>query len=149
DRLEKCERYILADDRRRLEEPLVFRLEAIDAGRKDRLGGRWYLHVFRCPGQAINAGFANEHVGFDQGPHALFQEKWISLSSRYKELTQGIQSRVVSHKGPKQLFSTDDGQRVNAQHAKVGLPDPGVLVLGPVIDKQKQLCRWHALDEPI
>jgi len=72
-------RQILADDRRDLEEALVFGRQAVDARGQDRLDGRRDLDRPGVLAEAVRTALPDEHLHLDEGPDALLQKERVAL----------------------------------------------------------------------
>ena len=72
DRQKQCERNILSDYGRGLEQLLLFSWQPVDAGGQDRLDCGWDLHCVEGLGEAIAAALAHEGLGLHEGSDALF-----------------------------------------------------------------------------
>ena len=90
------EGHILADDRGRLEQPLLLRREAVDAGRQDRLHGARHLDGRECPGQLVATALADQHPGLHECPHALLEEEGIALGPLDEEALERAQVGAAS-----------------------------------------------------
>ena len=145
--VEQHERHVLANDRSRLEQPLVFGREPVDPGRQDHLHGRRDLDCLDGPGQTIGAAFPGEHTRLHERPDALLDEKGIAASDQ-KPLER-LQPRVVTQEGTQELARTLGRERVEPELAVVGFAPPAVLVLGPVVDEQEEPGRGQTLDQAI
>ncbi len=86
-------RHVLADDRGRLQELLVFGLQAVDARGDDRVNRAGYLDPDRVLAEAIGAALADEDPGVDQRAHALFEEERIALRAFDQEAAHGRRGR--------------------------------------------------------
>ena len=63
--------HLQANDRRRLQQPLLLGRQAVDAGRQDGLYRRRHLDGRHRPRQAIGSRRADQHPGFHQGADTL------------------------------------------------------------------------------
>ena len=94
------ERHVLADDRGRLEQPLVLGCQAVDAGREDRLDRRRHLDRRGVVRQPVGAPFTDQRPGFHQGPDALLEEQRIALGpldeGALERVDAGVRSRAGS-----------------------------------------------------
>ena len=84
--LEQRQGHLRADHRRRLQQALLLRRQPVDARREHRLHRGWHLHGGQGSGQTIGAALPHQHPGFDQRPHAFFQEKRIAPRALDEEL---------------------------------------------------------------
>ena len=90
DGLEECERYILADDGRRLKKTLLLRWQPINSGGKDSLHCCRYLGVLNRFGKTIISSLTCQNICFYECPDTLLQEEWIPLVRPIKSGLSGI-----------------------------------------------------------
>src|SRR5262245_30795145 len=95
-RLQKRERHVLADNRSRLEQPLVLGSEPVDADGQDRLRRSGDLQTLPGLLEPIRPALAREDLRLDQRPDALFEEERVSFRSLDKELLYGRQTGIGS-----------------------------------------------------
>ena len=90
------EGHILADDRGRLEQPLLLRREAVDAGRQNRLHGARHRDGRERPAELVAAALADQHPGLHECPHALLEEEGIALGPLDEEALERAQVGAAS-----------------------------------------------------
>jgi hypothetical protein len=96
DRLEQGEGHVLADDGRRLQEPLVLGREPVDARGQDGLGRGRNLEALGRLRQAIRPPLARQDPRLDERPDALLEEERVPLGSLDQEPLEGLDGRVVA-----------------------------------------------------
>ena len=138
-----------ADDCGGLEQALVLRWQAVDAGRQHRLHRGRHLDCQQRLRQMIGPRRADQHPGFHQGADALLQKEGIAAGAGDQEGCERRQTGVVPQEGLQKFLGTRGGERVEAQLRVVGLAAPAVLVLGAVIDQEQEPRRRQALDQAI
>ena len=79
DRLKQRERYVMADDRGRLEQTLLFDGQTIDARRQDGLDAGRDLDGVDGLNETIRAGLPDERLRLHKGSDALLEEERVSL----------------------------------------------------------------------
>ena len=84
-RLEDPQRHVLADHRRGLEQALLPRRQAVDAGGQDGVHGGRDPDGLQLRIQTVGAAFTDERPGLDQGPHTLLEKEGIALGSPDQE----------------------------------------------------------------
>ena len=140
---------LMADDRRRLEKPFGFGIEAVDPCGEDGLHGRWHLHsVERC-GQAIPSWSADQGLRLDECADTLFEEERVAFGALDQEPLEPIQRRVVTEQTAEELFSAAEGQWIDPDLGVIRLAGPAVLILGTVAHEQEEAGGRKALDEPV
>ena len=149
DRLQQCERHILADHGRRLEQLLVFRSEAVDASGQDRLRRGRKLQGLDRAREPVGTAFPRESPRLDQGPHALLEEEGIALRTVDQESAEILKPSASPEQGLQQLRRTGQRQGVEPHLLVVGLVSPDMPVLRPVIHQQEQPRRRHALHQQV
>src|SRR5262249_30123528 len=148
-RLKQQKRHIHADDRSRLQQPLVLGGKPVNAGGENSLGRcgdlqrLWRLH------ETISTAHAGERFRFDQCPDALLEEEGVALGPLYQELLEGPQSGVIPEQSHQQLVGVLGWQGIDPELAIVGLIAPGVAMLGAVVDEEQEARRWQAVDEMV
>jgi hypothetical protein len=143
------ERHILADDRGRLEQPLVLGCQAVDPGREDRLDRRRYLDRRGVGRQPVGPPFTDQRLGFRERPHALLEEQRVAFRPINEGALERVQARVGPEQARQEIVRTLRPQRVDAELSVVRLATPTVVVLGPVVGEQQQPGRRQALNEAI
>src|SRR5262249_2706884 len=131
--MEQDKRHVLADDRGRLEQLFVLRREPVDSGRQNDLDGCWNLDGLDRASQIVRAALTRERTRLLQRPDALLDEEGVP--SFHERPLEGRQGRVVAQESAQELVRTLGRQSVETQLAIVGLADPTVLILGPVVDE--------------
>jgi hypothetical protein len=149
DGLQERERHVLPDDGGGLEEALVLGRQPVDARREDCLRRRRDLPRVRRLRHPIGPPLSDEHLGFHEGLHALFQEEGVPLGPLDQHPRERLEGPVLAQQGVEQRFGALWWQRVDPQLEVVGLAAPGVLVLGPVVDEEQDAGRRQALDEAV
>jgi len=103
----------------------------------------------RRPRNPIGPPFSDEHLGLYKRPYALLEEEWIPVGSRDQCPLERLKGRILAEHCIEQFFGTLGSQRIDPQLDIVGLPTPGVLVLGPVVDEEQDSIRREALHQTI
>jgi hypothetical protein len=149
DGLHEREGHVLPNDGGRLEEALVLGGEPIDAGCEDRLCRRRDLQRLRLSRHPVGPSLPDEHLGLHEGLHGLFQEEGVALGPRDQHPLERSNGSVLAQQGIQQRVGAGGLQRVDPQLEVVGLPAPGVLVFGTVVDEEQDARRREALDQPV
>jgi hypothetical protein len=104
--LEERKRHILPDNGGGLEQALVLGQQPVDACRQDRLRRRRDLQrVYRLR-QPIGSPLPRQDPRLHEGPHALLQEKGISLRPRDQRPLEQVESPILAQQPIQQLFGT-------------------------------------------
>ena len=137
DRLQQRVGHILADDRGRLEQPLVLGGQAVDARREDRLDRRRAPGCVdgRAPGDRRRARRPARRSR--PGAHALLEEERLPSRALDQEPLERLEARSRARAGCRAARRRSRRQSGRAEAAVVGLAAPGVLVLGPVVHEQQ------------
>ena len=133
---EQRERHVLSDDGGDLQEPLVVRSQPVDARREHGLDGGRDLDRLDWLEQPIPSALSLERSGLHEPPDRLLEEERVSAA--HQELLERREPGVLAEEGIQELAGALDGQRAQPYVAVVGLPAPGVLVLGPVRHQEQE-----------
>ena len=79
-----------ADDRRRLEEALLLRRQAIDPGGQHRLDRGGHRQSVEGGAELVGPWFPDQHARLDQGADTLFQEERIPFGARNQQGVSGV-----------------------------------------------------------
>ena len=146
---EERQRHVLADDRRRLEQPLGLGRQAVDARCQDGLHSGGNPQLRDGPGETIGAAVPRQRRGLHQGPHALLDEKGVRLRPLDQEALERAEGGVGPEQSLEELVGAFGRQGIDTELPVEGLAAPGVLILGPVVDEQDEARRGHAVHEAI
>jgi hypothetical protein len=80
-RLQECERYVVADHGGSLEESLLGDGQSVDASGQDRLDAGRNLEGVRGLGDEVGAGPPDQHLRLDQGSDTFLEEEWVPFGS--------------------------------------------------------------------
>ena len=149
DGLQEGEGDLLTDDRRSLDQAFLLGREPVDPRRQDRLHCRRYLNARKCGGQAIGTPLADQGLGFDQRPHALFQEEGVPLCLVDQAVLEQRERGVGPQEAPEQFLGALGRQGVQAELGVVGLASPPVPVLRTIVDEQQEPRGREALDQAL
>ncbi len=122
DRLEQCQRHVLADDRGDLQEALVLRGKPVDAGRQDRLDGGGNLDRLDRLRQPIPASLPHQRLRLHQRPDRLLQEERVPAPD--EALLERRQPGIVAEERLQQLGGGLGRERVQPQLAVVASCHP-------------------------
>ncbi len=112
---EQREGHVLADDGGGLQEPLLLRPEAVDAGGDDGLHGGGHLDGGERLDEAELAALAHQHLGLDERPDALLEEERIALGALDEETLHRRETLVLAHDAAQELIGPGRRQRVEAE----------------------------------
>ena len=147
DDVQQLDRHVLADDGRGLEQLLVVRGQPLDAGRETHLHGGRNVDGVDELGEAIRAGCSLERPRFHERlDHLLDEERIAAFDEQSRERRQ---RGIVAQKRAHEVTGTLGDERIEPQLAVVGLASPTMLILGPVVDQQKQPGRGQAVDQAV
>src|SRR5262245_24875965 len=149
ERLEEGERHVLPDHGGALEYALFLGREPVDPCGEDRLRRRRNLEALRRLRELVRAALSPEHLGLDQGPHALFEEEGIPFRPFDQEPLQRGERRVAAEQCVEQDLGALGRQRVDAELPVVRLAPPAGLVLGTIVDEEEDAGSRQALDETV
>src|SRR5262249_59911086 len=97
----------------------------------------------------IRPALARQHVGLDQGAHALLEEKRVASRPIDQQSTESLQARIVAEQRVQKLSRALVGQRVEPQLVVVGLVAQSVPILWPIVDEEENVGRREALDQTV
>jgi hypothetical protein len=149
DRAELGQRHVLSDDRRRLEQALLSRRQAVDPRGENGLNRLGQLDDLNGLHEAIGTALAREHARLGQRAYALLEKERIALRPLDQERPQRRKLRVVTQEGFHERVGRGRPQRIESDLAVVGLAAPAVPVLEPVVDQKQDAIRRQALDEAL
>ena len=149
DRLEDRKWHILADDRGRLEEALLFGREPVDPSGQDRLDRRRDLNARERVGEAIGAALPGQHLRLDQRADALLQEERVPLGALDQEVLERPKGGVRAQERVQQGLGALGRQGVEPELRVVGLAAPAMRVLGAVVHEEEHPGRRQALDQTV
>jgi hypothetical protein len=98
DGVQERKRYILADDRCRLEKTLVVWSETVDASGEKGLDGRRNVHTRKGLDEAVRPVLAGKHPGLDERPRAFLEEEWVAFCPVDQKSLEPIERRISSEK---------------------------------------------------
>src|SRR5262249_55445446 len=107
-----------------MEEGLVLWSEPVDSRKPDRLYGPWHLDHVDVGQQAIGPALTDQQARLHQRPHALLQEKRISLGTSDQELLQRPEALVITEQRPQKFLGTLRRQRIDPQLGVPALAGP-------------------------
>src|SRR5260370_2928698 len=149
DALEQAERHVLADDRGRLQEPLILEREPVDPRGQDRLRRRRYLKGLRRLGQTIGSALAHQGLRLDEGADALLEKEGVPSSPLDQQALEGRQSGIVAQQALEQLVGALGRQGIDAELPVIGLATPAVLILRAIVDEEKQSRGGQAIHQAV
>jgi hypothetical protein len=149
DRLEQRQRHIPAEHRGDLNEPLVFRRQAVNARGQDGLRGGRNGESLRHRRQPVGAALPDQRPGLDETLHALFEKEGVALGAGDQDRPEREDRRIGAQQGLKELVGAGGSQRIDAELAVIGLAIPAVAEFRAVAYEQEQLRRRQAVHEAV
>src|SRR5262249_21002156 len=104
DGLQQREGDVLANDRRTLQERLLFGREPVYPGGEDRLDCSGYLQGHECLCQAIGPQLAHQDLTLHKGLDTLFQEERVPLRALDQRVFERLKGEIVSQKSLEESY---------------------------------------------
>ena len=151
DCLEQGKRHFAANHGSRLQQPLLFRREPVDARGKHCLHGRRHLDLGRLQvlQQAVRTRLARDDGRLDQRPHPFLEEERIAAGALHQHRNHRLQRGLVTQQRRQQRVGPVPGQRLDANAGAVTLVAPLGLVLGPVGRQHEHRQTRNVVDQAI
>jgi hypothetical protein len=149
--LEEREGYLPPDDRRRLQQALVFGREPVDARGEDRLDRVRHRHVNAVHLERPPAGTArsDENSRLHEGAHTLLEKERIALGPLDQVFLEGGQAGIGSHQRVEQCLHAGRRQPVEAELGVTGPVGPRMLILGPIRHEEHDPRRRQGVDQRV